>query len=77
MSTTPKPLPAAIRELVAKVVNEAALAERERCAEICVARSKEHVSSKQHWEDEDSINQCIQDAIEALACATAIRKGGA
>ena len=57
----------------AKAIHDAAMAERERCAEICAARSKEHHASSHQWEDSDSVNLCLSDAIEALNCASAIR----
>lgn len=59
--------------IIAKAVNDAVMAERERCAEICVARSKEHAASRHQWKDSDSVNLCLSDSIEALNCASAIR----
>jgi hypothetical protein len=58
---------------LAKAINDAVMAERERCAEICVARSKEHAASRHQWKDSDSVNLCLSDSIEALNCASAIR----
>jgi hypothetical protein len=64
-------------EAIARAIMARDAVVREQCEAICVARCdrlKAAVAS--YPDDEPSRVACLEGAIEALECATAIRKGG-
>lgn len=66
-------MPVGFREVVCRAI----LAERERCVKVCEDRAERHKAAvRQYPDDEPSRIACFEGALEALECASAIRKGG-
>ncbi len=76
MTTPPKDREALVQAAADNVRCIAVVAERERCARVCIAESHRHRTEAQKYpNDSEDKRASLNEAIAAMDCAAAIRKG--